>query len=231
MSYKTLLITGENNHDWKRSAPFCLDLLQASGKFEVEQTEDPSTALSDPSVLKDVQLLFLDYNGPEWSAAAKTRFVDAVRTGTGVCVFHAANNAFKGWQEFEEICALMWREGTGHGAYHDFDVHSTGVVHPITEGLPELLMKAHPDELYQNLVHMHDAPYQVLATAYSSPESGGSEKDEPVLIVRSYAEGRIFHCILGHVWEGGPMSTFENPDFQKILLRGCEWAACGSVSL
>ena len=27
------------------------------------------------------------------------------------------------------------------------------------------------------------------------------------------------------------MDTFENPDFQRILLRGCEWAATGEVTI
>jgi type 1 glutamine amidotransferase len=52
-----------------------------------------------------------------------------------------------------------------------------------------------------------------------------------MLIVREYGKGRVFHCIAGHVWEGGPMDTFENPDFQRVLLRGCEWAATGAVTI
>ncbi len=227
---KVLLLAGTNNHDCSRSAPFCKDLMERTGEFQVDLVEDPSTALEDAEKLKSYALIFSDYNGPEWTAAAKANFIDAVRGGTGVCILHAADNAFPGWVEYEEICALLWREGTGHGHYHKFDVKITDPDHPITRGLPPVL-KDHPDELYHKLVHMHDTPYDVIATAYSSPESNGTGEDEPMLVVKEYGEGRVFHCILGHVWEGGGMDTFESPDFQRVLLRGCEWAATGQVTM
>ena len=229
MIIQTLVLTGANNHDWTRSAPFCRNLMQSTGRFSVDLTENPSGTLADRLALSKVQLLFVDYNGPDWTQEAKRSFIDAVRDGTGVCILHAANNAFIGWTEYEELCALMWREGSGHGAYHKFDVKFIDAEHPITKGLGPV-MKDHPDELYANLVHMHHAPHHVLATAYSSPGSKGSGKDEPVLVVRTYGKGRVFHCILGHVWEGGTMETFDNPEFQRVLLRGCEWAATGKVT-
>ena len=227
---QVLLLTGANNHDWARSAPFCRKMMEDSGQFEVTLTEDPSAAMADRAALDRYQLLFLDYNGPEWSDAAKANFIDAVRSGTGVCVLHAADNAFGGWTEYEELCALMWRDGTGHGQYHKFDVTMVDTEHPITRGL-DPVMKDHPDELYHNLVHMHNAPYHVLATAFSSPESGGTGKDEPMLLVKQYGQGRVFHNILGHVWKDGVMDTFENPEFQRITLRGCQWAAGADVTL
>ena len=229
MKIETLLVTGQNNHDWKRSAPFCRELLQNSGKFNVQLTEQPSDILADRPVLAKFGLLFLDYNGPEWSPAAKENFVNAVRNGTGLCILHAADNAFEGWKEYEEMCALTWRAGSSHGAYHKFDIKITVPDHPITKGLPPVL-KAHPDELYANLAHMHGTPYTTLATAFSSPESRGTGKDEPMLLVKTYGKGRIFHCIPGHVWAGGGMDTFENPDFQCVILRGCVWAATGAVT-
>jgi type 1 glutamine amidotransferase len=230
MSIETLLLTGQNNHDWARSAPFCRDLLQRSGKFNVRLAEKPAEALADRAGLAKYSLFFVDYNGPDWGQPARDNFVEAVRNGAGVCILHAANNAFTGWKEFEEICALAWRQGTSHGAYHRFDVKITDPQHPITKGLPPVL-KAHPDELYHRLVHLHNTPYQTIATAFSSPESRGTGNDEPVLVVKNYGKGRIFHCILGHVWAGGGMDTFENPDFQRVLLRGCEWAATGKATL
>jgi len=227
---KALLLAGTNNHDCARSAPFCKNLMERTGEFQVDLVEDPSPALEDAEKLKSYQLIFSDYNGPAWSDAANANFVDAVRGGTGVCILHAADNAFPGWVEYEEICALLWREGTGHGSYHQFDVKITDADHPVTRGLPPVL-KNHPDELYHKLVHMHNTPYDVIATAYSDPETGGTGNDEPMLVVKEYGDGRVFHCILGHVWEGGGMDTFENADFQRVLLRGCEWAATGTVMI
>ena len=231
---KTLLLSGANNHDWTRSSPFVRDLLNATGKFDVTLTEDPSAALEDAEALEGYDLIFSDYNGPEWSDAAKANFEAAVRSGTGLVILHAADNAFKGWVEYEKMCALMWREGTGHGAYHEFEVKITDRDHPITRGLADFRLW---DELYHRLVHMHDAPHRVLATAYSDPETGGTGNDEPMMAVTQYGEGRVYHSVMGHVWPGDPedsptcsMRTFENKDFQNTLLRGAEWAATGEVA-
>ena len=105
MSIETLLITGQNNHDWARSAPFCRDVLQNSGRFNVLLTEDPEEQLRDKETLSKYQLLFVDYNGPAWDDVSKQNFLDAVRGGSGVCILHAADNAFDGWKEYEEICS------------------------------------------------------------------------------------------------------------------------------
>ena len=231
---ETLLLTGANNHDWRRSAPFCAELLEGSDKFEVTLTDDPSSALENMEALCGYQLLFSDYNGPEWSEKAKANFEAVVRGGTGLVILHAADNAFKGWVEYEKMVGLMWREGTGHGAYHEFDVTIVDKEHPITRGLDDFRLW---DELYHRLVHKHDVPCHVLATAWSDPETGGTGNDEPMMVVQHYGEGRVYHHVLGHVWPGDPeankgcsMITFESPAFQKSLLRGCEWAATGNVT-
>jgi type 1 glutamine amidotransferase len=231
---RVLLITGENNHDWRRSAPFCRDLLEGSGRFAVDLTETPSAALEDAVALAGCQLLFLDYNGPDWTDGAKASFLAAVTAGAGVLVLHAADNAFPGWVEYEKMVGLLWRDGTGHGAFHEFPVTIRDREHPGTRGLQDFRIW---DELYHRLVHMHGVPYHVLATAYSSEDSGGTGRDEPVMVTTSYGRGRVFHMVLGHVWTGDPggeyrgasMVTFENPGFQEALLRACEWAATGQV--
>jgi len=225
---KTLLLTGANNHDWTLSAPFCKNLLDGSGLFQVTLTEDPSDALEDARALKEFDLLFLDYNGPEWSDAAKANFAAAVRGGTGLVVLHAADNAFDGWVEFEKMVGLLWREGTGHGKFHEFPVTIADHDHPITRGLSDYRTT---DELYHKLVHMHDVEYHVLATAHSSEESGGTGREEPIHVITHYGRARVFHQVLGHVWPGNPdMIAFENEGFQKTTLRGSQWAATGEVT-
>ena len=225
---QVLLLSGANNHEWKLSTPFCKKLLEDTGLFQVDVTEDPASALADKERLGKCQLIFSDYNGPDWGEPAKANFVEAVRDGAGVLILHAADNAFPGWVEYETICGLLWREGAGHGQQHRFGVKIVDHDHPITQGLPD--MEDHWDELYHNLTHMHNAPLQVLATAYSDPETGGTGQDEPMLVVSTYGKGRICHNIMGHVWADGNMSAFKDEAFQRILIRGCEWAATGAVT-
>ncbi|MEI6809103.1 MAG: ThuA domain-containing protein [bacterium] len=231
---KTLILGGTNNHDCSRSSPFCAKLLNDSGRFDAVVTTDPGTALQNAKYLAGFDLLFSDYNGPEWPEAAKTNFTDAVDGGTGLVILHAADNSFTGWIEYEKMVGLLWREGTSHGSFHEFGVSIADHNHPITRGVADFTLW---DELYHKLVHMHNVPCHVLASAFSSPESGGTGNSEPVMVTTQYGAGRIFHMVLGHVWPGDPngdykgasMITFENPGFQKTLVRGCEWAATGDV--
>ena len=225
-----LVVSGANNHDWEFSAPSLVAMLEASGRFAVQHTNDPATSLAQADYLAGFQAVVLDYNGPRWGEAAEANFVAAVEGGLGVAVIHAANNAFDGWVEYEHMVALMWRAGTGHGSFHSFDVTIEDRDHPITRGLPDLV--AHPDELYHRLVHMHDTDYHVLASAHSSSESGGSGNAEPMVIVKQYGQGRIFHTPLGHVWRGNEPSraSHADPQFQNLVARAVEWAATGRVT-
>ena len=228
---RTLLLTGRNNHDWTRSAPFCRDLLRRSGLFDVTMTERPWEVLADAAALRGVQLFFLDWNDRAESVGAQARanFEAAVSDGAGVCILHAADNAFPGWVEFEKMVGQLWRQGTSHGRFHEFPVTFVDRDHPITQGLADYRTT---DELYHNLIHMHGVTCHVLATAFSSTESGGTGKQEPVHVVMQYGGGRVFHQVLGHVWPGNPnLIAFENEGFQRVTLRACEWTAAGKVTL
>lgn len=228
---RALLLTGENNHNWRFTSRVHKETLEATGRFEVRIAEDPAAALSDPARLGEYDLIVLDYNGPRWGEAAERNFAEAVRSGTGVVVIHAANNAFDGWEEYESLCGLLWRDGTGHGRFHTFDVRIVDAEHPVTEGLGDL--KDHPDELYHKLVNTQDAAYRVLAEAYSAPESGGSGNSEPMAIALEFGKGRVFHTPLGHVWTNveTTKASVLDPRFRTLLARGSEWAATGEVTV
>lgn len=231
---KTLLITGENNHDWRRTSSFCKKLLERTGFFQVDVTENPARDLADTGSLSNYHLFFLDYNGPDWGEPAKSNLEAAVHDGAGLVVLHAANNAFPDWVAYEKMIGLAWREGAGHGEFHKFKVEITEHDHPVTQGLQDFETW---DELYHGLMHMHQAPYQVLARAYSDPKTGGTGQDEPIIIVLEYGRGRVFHLMLGHVWPGDANGSYrgaslialENEGFQSALKRGCAWAATGAI--
>lgn len=225
-----LLVTGQNNHDWEWTAKSLTEMLDVSGKFSVDVTLDPGVTFEDAEALAKYDVFVLDYNGTRWGELAETNFLEAVRGGTGVSIIHAANNAFPGWVEYESLVCLLWRKGTGHGKFHSFDVEVTDRDHPITSTLPTLLK--HPDELYHRLVHMHDAPHRVIATALSDKDTGGTGAHEPMIIVSDYGEGRVFHTPMGHVWRGREEThaSHLDPQFQTVFLRGTEWAATGAVT-
>lgn len=226
-----LIVSGANNHDWEWTTPSLERILIASGKFATTVTYDPDATFRDAAEVARHAVFVLDYNRNElWSEAARESFLAAVRGGTGVSVVHAANNAFPGWVEYETLVGDLWREGTGHGSFHRFDVRVTRRDHPVTATLPDLAR--HPDELYHDLVRMHAARHEVLAVAHSSLESGGTGEDEPMILVGGYGAGRVFHTPLGHVWRGAEptRASHEDPQFQNLVVRGTEWAATGAVT-
>ncbi len=226
-----LIVSGQNNHDCEWTAPQLAELLQETGRFRAEVTTEPAEALADAAALQRYAAVVLDYNGPRWGDAAEQAFMQAVRSGLGVAVIHAANNPFPGWAEYEEMVALCWRRGTGHGRFHAFDVEIIDRQHPITRAMDDL--RAHPDELYHRLVPMHDSEYRLLAHALSSRESGGTGEYEPMVLVRQHGEGRVFHTPLGHVWRNqeATRASFLDPQFRLLVARGTEWAATGAVTL
>lgn len=232
---KALIITGENNHNWRYTSRFHKNTLEATGRFTVDITDSPAAALADPKTLANYKVVVLDYNDfntpKRWGQPAESLFIDAVRNGLGVVAIHSANNAFVGWKEYEQMVALLWREGTGHGKFHTFDVTISDGAHPITAGLPSTNTTS--DELYHRLVNTHNSPYSLLAKAMSSTSSGGTGQDEPMALVKEFGKGRVFATPLGHVWDKdeGSKVSIATPFFRTLLARGTEWAATGSVTL
>jgi hypothetical protein len=125
----------------------------------------------------------------------------------------------------------MWRDGTGHGQFHPFDVEFVNKDHPITKGLSDF--KMHPDELYHKLVNSQNAKYTLLARAMSDTDTGVTGEYEPMAFTLEFGKGHVFATPLGHVWNGSDDQklSITDPQFKILLCRGAEWAATGKVAL
>ena len=225
-----LIASGANNHDWRWTTPSIESMLDESGLFDVTITYDPATDLADEKSLARYKALVLDYNGPRWGPDAEASFLKAVRGGVGVAVIHAANNAFPGWVEFEQLVGHLWRAGTGHGRFHPFGLEVLDYDHPITATMPDFV--DHPDELYHRLVRVEGYERTVIGVSHSSKESGGTGDDEPMIIVGAFGKGRFFHTPLAHVWSGQEQTkvSHHDPQLRTLIVRGTEWAATGAVT-
>jgi type 1 glutamine amidotransferase len=224
-----LVVSGANNHDWRWTTPSLVEILEEADLFEVTVTTEPSKDLSDAKALAQYGAVVLDYNGERWGEEAEATFIEAVEGGLGVVVVHAADNHGPGWVEYEKLVGDLWRKGTGHGRFHTFDVEMTDRDHPITRSLPDFVL--HPDELYHRLKNVHGVERRVLGTAMSDPETGGTGNAEPMLVVKNYGQGRVFHTPLGHAWVNNPVqqASHRDPQFRGLITRGTEWAATGTV--
>lgn len=229
---KALIITGDNvsAHDWKGTTDSLRTILSADGLAEVDVTATPSKDLTDENLSK-YDVLVLNYANTaqgsaesKWSDANKQAFFKAVKGGKGLVVVHFASAAFArpNDAEFEKAIAGGWRTQGYHGPAHEYTVKKTDAKHPISEGAPASFDHV-KDELYQNSLLTPNSV--VLATAYSDPKKPrGTGKDEAVIWVNSYGDGRVYNIVLGH-----DVAAQADPGFRAWLRRGTEWAATGKV--
>ena len=204
------------------------------------------------AIERGLPVIISNYSGQEWPVETKEAFVSYVRGGGGFVSVHAADNSFPQWQEYNEMIAiggwegrneksgpyLRWRDGKfihdttpgrggSHGQQHAFVMETREPNHPIMTGLPAQWMHA-KDELYDRL----RGPAQrvtVLASAMSTKESGGSGEHEPLLLLTTFGQGRVFHTALGHN-NGKDITAQKCVGFITTLQRGTEWAATGKVT-
>jgi hypothetical protein len=255
-----LIVTGQNNHDWVRSTPIIERLLEETDRFDVTVSTTPSKdapedAWNDWSPqFKAFDVVLSDYNGKMWPDAVKRNFISYVSGGGHVALVHAANNAFDGWSEFEEMTGLLWRgadkgdrlyldeneklvrqpkgegPGCGHGAGHSYPIVTRDAQNPIFKALPKVWMHT-SDELY----HAQRGPAQnvnILATAFSSKESGGTGVHEPMVWWIPYGKGKVITLVPGHLGTNDKYpTTFDCVGFRTVLQRSVEWVATDKVTI
>jgi hypothetical protein len=199
--------------------------------------------------LADYQVVVSNYNGDSWGDGLNADLDSLLKAGkVGYVVVHAANNAFPGWKEYNQMIGMGWRDakfgkrfkvddngkevivdagqdqGSGHRYTGPFTITIRDGEHPITKGMPKEWLHVR-DELYDNMrgpvenVHM-------LATALSDKAKGGTGAHEPMIWTVSYGSGRVFHTPMGH--DANAMRCY---GFAGTLTRGTEWAATGKVTL
>jgi type 1 glutamine amidotransferase len=214
--------------------------LQADHKAAVEKFH--------PDLAK-YQVVVSNYNGEPWGKPLNDQFEALLKEGKiGFVVVHAANNAFGGWKEYNQMIGMGWRDakygkrlklddagkevlvepgkdqGSGHRYTGPFTVTVRDADHPVTKGMPKEWMHTR-DELYDNMRGPIENVH-VLATAYSDAAKKGTGAHEPMIWTVRYGKGRVFHTPMGH-----DVTAMRCWGFAATLTRGTEWAATGQVTL
>lgn len=254
---KVMLLTGQTDryHNWQVTSSNLKAILDHEVIFTTDVVLFPETKEALDKFLPDFskyRVVVLDLNIPEWPEKVKSAFEKYMQNGGGMVVIHEADNACPNWKEYNLMIGLggwggrnqksgpyyYWKDGKyvtddspgpggSHGQRVPFVINVRDSEHPITKGIPSKWLHQN-DELYGNLrgpaQNMH-----VLATAFSTKETGGTGKEEPVLFTITYGKGRVFHSVLGHT--GADFSdSLEDVGFEVTFSRGTEWAATGKVT-
>ena len=256
---KVLLITGHTSskyHSWQTTSSYCKSILDSQDIFKTDVLLMKDENTLDESFSPDFskyQVVVLNIDDVQWSDKTKKAFEKYVKTGGGVVIIHEADNAFPEWKEYNLMIGLggwgkrdqSWgpffylKNGEfikdsitpgnagKHGKRVPFVINVRDSIHPITRGLPTKWLHQN-DELYGNL-RGPAKNLNVLATAFSTAETGGTGKEEPLLMTITYGKGRIFHTTLGHV-KPEFSDGLQDVGFQVTFSRGTEWVATGKVT-
>jgi type 1 glutamine amidotransferase len=254
---RVVILDGQNNHKWRETTPYVKKALEDSGRFTVDVSShlkagdkpgDVPTVPFPPDLGKyDVALS--NYNGQPWPDEFQKSLDAAVKGGKlGLVVFHAANNSFTAWPEFNQMIGMGWRNnkfgdrmfinndgklvrqpkgeglGAGETSSHPFKVTVRDPAHPVMKGMPREWMHT-----ADQLVHGLRGPAEnvhVLATAYSDKQKKGTGEHELMIWTVTYGKGRIFHTPMGH-----DLTALRCLGLTTTLRRGTEWAATGQVTL
>jgi len=218
-------------------------------KTEALEKPKPDENFSPDFSKYDLVISNFGWNAADWPEATKENFENFVADGGGLVVFHAANNSFPEWEAYNKMIGLGgWGKrtekdgpyvyyndagelirddspgkGGAHGPQSEYQIQIRNSEHPITKGMPALLMHT-KDELYNSLRGPAEN-MEVLATAYADPKNKGTGRHEPAIMTLTYGKGRIFHNIMGHA-----DYSVECVGFLTTMLRGAEWAATGKVT-
>jgi type 1 glutamine amidotransferase len=216
---KTLIVTGQNDHNWKVSSEALQQILNETGLFSSVIMTTPSKGENMSGFSPDFskyKLVLLDYEGDAWPEKTNAALMDFVNNGGGIVVYNSKSDP---GEAKPDSVAVSKR--------HDFEIRTRISDHPITKGLPVRWL--HPnDEIVQGLKPAGENT-QVLATAFSDTSFSGTGRSEPVLVVRNYGKGRIFATLIGTPDEKESPSM-HCTGFIVTLQRGAEWAATGSVT-
>ena len=249
---KVLILDGpQKAHKYQDTTPVLKKILEKNSLFKVTLSRSSKESCKDgsykPEFSKyDVLVMNEGYGAADWPKATQKALEDYMANGGGMVSYHAANNCWPKWDEYNKMTGLGgWAgrneksgpylyiddngkvvrdtsrgKGGSHGPQHEFEVTVRVKEHPIMKGLPPVF-KHGPDELYDSLRGPAEN-VTILASSFSSK----TKRHEPALLAISYGKGRVFHTILGHhvkqLKEGSFVTTFQ---------RGTEWAATGKVTI
>jgi len=160
-------------------------------------------------------------------ARLKRNLVEYLKSGKGLAVMHAGVASFRKWPEFGEIIGARfdnhpWNSGS------KVILKVEDPVHPVAQAFVDAPTLEIADEIYQLKENYSRDKVRVLLsldmdrttiTPQQKKAIHREDNDFAISYVKSYGQGRVFYCALGHMHE-----LFWNPVVLEHLLDGIQFA-------
>ncbi len=215
---RVLILSGANNHEWKKTTPLLNRIFDEAKLFTTQVTDKPDTLTY--AYLKNFDLVVSNANTwpdnaarltPKWEAD----FLKYITEGGGALFFHAGASSFYGWEEYFRIGIGRWGTATHHNAPVVARLYGFDQKHPITKGLTGFQII---DEIWENTELYKGA--KTIGSLKAANAKDGHPIDEPALFVNQTGKGRSFFTILGH-----DERALVNSGLRTLLLRAAQWCA------
>jgi len=249
---KVLIVDGFSNHDWKQTTALLKGILQPTGLFDISVSTTPATTNSPDWAtwrpkFSDYDVVIQTYNdlkgGIMWPREVQAAFENFVTNGGGVFDYHAGNNAFAKWPEYNDMIGLGWRNkdfgwaitidtnenlvripagqglGTSHNTQTNVVIHRLGE-HPIHAGFPRQWLTPHLEVYY----YARGPAKNIEVLSYGwDPHT---KMNWPTEWTVTYGKGRIYNATFGHVWKGDVQpEAMRCAGVQTVFIRALQWLA------
>jgi type 1 glutamine amidotransferase len=206
---RTLLVTGGPIHDGKAIGDIVEKVLEKTGRFDVTRVHEDLNAFL-PDRIAPYDLVMFYWTLGEITEAQKRGLMNHIASGKGYVTWHSGADSFRGDPDYR---ALVGGWFVTHPHYRTYQVSVTENDSPITKGIDEFMIT---DEQY---ILDYNSQVNVLANGLYKG------KTMPVMWTKPWGDGRVFYCALGH-----DPKACEQEMFQKLIVRGAEWAAGREVT-
>ncbi|MEI6276774.1 MAG: DUF6807 family protein [Prolixibacteraceae bacterium] len=221
---KVLVLSGSNNHEWKKTTPLLVRILDEANLFVTAVTEKPDTLKYID--LKKFDLLLCNANtwpdnitrlSPQW----ESDFIKYIQEGGGALFFHASASSFYGWDDYRKIGIGRWGKETFHNAPVVASLYNLDQQHPVTKGLKGFQIM---DEVWEKTELTEGA--KAIGSLKATNAKDGHPIDEPAIFTNQTGKGRSFFTILGH-----DECALLNSGLRTLLLRAAQWCAGREVTI
>lgn len=204
---KALVVYGGwDGHQPKEVSQILAGLLREE-QFEVELS-DTLDSFRDEEALKQLNLIVPIWTMGKIQNEQLNPLLAAVKSGVGIAGCHGGlADSFREATEFQYMVGGQWVAHPGNDGVH-YTVHIKDKANPLMAGLEDF-----PVVSEQYYMHV-DPAIHVLATTHFG------DVEMPVTWTKTYGEGKVFYCSLGH-----QANIVEMPQVLTMMRRGMVWAA------